>query len=108
MCSQEVWDFVPVLYLKSYVDTRILGESWSPRSVDTPVSTGKTTTSALRDQPRTLSTEELKSSLGQDLSGFYLHPGADPVPQLCIPKIPPGEKWSPRSTDTQACRESKP
>lgn len=35
------------------------GESWSPRSADKPVSTGKTTTAAQRKPPRTLRTQEL-------------------------------------------------
>jgi hypothetical protein len=32
-------------------------------------------------------------------SGFHLHPGANPVPQLPTP-ILPGESWSPRNTNT--------
>lgn len=47
-------------------------ESWSPRSADKPVSTGMTTTSPQRDPPRDLRTQELRSSLGQDPSGFCL------------------------------------
>ena len=65
------------------------GESWSPRSAGTPMSTGKTTTYAQSDQPRALMTWDPRNSLGQDPSGFHLHPGADPVPQLSIPKFLP-------------------
>lgn len=45
----------------------------SPRSADSPVSTGKTTTSVPRDPPRALKIQERRSRLGQDLSGFHLH-----------------------------------
>ena len=50
------------------------------------VSTGNNTTSALRAPPGAPRTQELRSSLGQDHSGFHLHPGADPVTQLSIPR----------------------
>jgi hypothetical protein len=46
----------------------------SPRSVDTPVSTDRTTTSALRDPPRVPRTQELRSSQEQDPSSFHLYP----------------------------------
>ena len=39
-----------------------------------PVSTGKTITSAQRDLPGVLRTQELRSSLGQEPSGLRLHP----------------------------------
>ena len=39
--------------------------------------------------PGTLRTQEQRSSLGQDTSSFQLYPGADPVPQLSIPKFLP-------------------
>lgn len=42
---------------------------------------GKTATSAKKDPPRTLRTQEPRSVLGQEPSGFPLAPGADPVPQ---------------------------
>ena len=38
-----------------------------------PVSTGKTTTSVLKERPRSLRTQELRSSLEQDPPRFYLH-----------------------------------
>jgi hypothetical protein len=62
-------------------------ESWSPRIADKPVSTGKTTTSAQRDMPGTLRTQVQRSILGQDTSTFQLHPGADTLPKLSIPKF---------------------
>jgi hypothetical protein len=40
-----------------------------------------------RDPPRTLRTQELKRKLGQDPSSFHLHPGADPLPQISIPRF---------------------
>jgi hypothetical protein len=66
-----------------------------------PVSTGKATTSAQRNLSGALRTQALRSSLGQDPSGFHLHPGADSglVPQNS--QIPLRENWSPRSTDTE-------
>jgi hypothetical protein len=75
--------------------------------MDKPVSTGKTTTSPLRDFHRTLKTQELGSSQGKDPSRFHLHPGADPVTQLSIPKFLL-ERTDVRSTDIQACRRDKP
>jgi hypothetical protein len=75
--------------------TQILpGESWSPRSADMPVSTGKTTTSAQRDMSGALRTQEPRFAIG-----FFLFPSvprADPVPQLSIPKSLPERNWSPR------------
>jgi hypothetical protein len=50
----------------------LLGESRSSSSADKPLSTGKTTTSAQRDPPRALKTQEPRSCLGQDPSGFGL------------------------------------
>jgi hypothetical protein len=70
-------------------------ESWSPRSADKPVSTGKTTISAQRDMPGTLSTQEQRS-LELDISSFHLHPRADSVPQLSIPKFLPKRTHLPR------------
>jgi hypothetical protein len=53
--------------------TQILsGEKWSPRVADTPASTSKTTTSALRDRPGTLRTQEPMNSLRQNPLGFCL------------------------------------
>jgi hypothetical protein len=66
-------------------DQTPLGESGSPRNADKPVSTSKTTTSAQRDPPRIIRTQEPRNIWGQDPSSFYLHPRADPVPQLTIP-----------------------
>jgi hypothetical protein len=40
------------------------GESWFPRSEDTPVSKDKTNTSASRDLPRDFRKQETLSSLG--------------------------------------------
>ena len=48
------------------------GKSWSLKSADMSVSTGKTSTSAERDLPGTLRTQEQRSSLGQDPSGSHL------------------------------------
>ena len=62
-----------------------VGKHWSIRSVETPVSTSKTTTYAQRDKPRALMTRDPRNGLGQDPSSFHLHPGADPVPQLSPP-----------------------
>jgi hypothetical protein len=62
----------PELALCSDPHTQIPpGESWSPRSADTPVSTGRTT-SALSDPSRIHRAQDPRSSLGQDLSGFHL------------------------------------
>jgi hypothetical protein len=38
---------------------------------------------------------------------FPSAPGADPVPQLSVPKSPLGWSWTPRSADTQAYRRDK-
>ena len=43
----------------------------------------------------TLRTQELRSSLGQEHSGFCLHPRVDLVPCLSKPKCPE-KNWSPR------------
>jgi hypothetical protein len=43
-------------------------KSSSPRSVDRPVSSGKTTTAAQRNLPRTIRTQELRGSLELELS----------------------------------------
>jgi hypothetical protein len=58
----------------------LLGESWSPRSADTPVSTGKTTTFAHKGLPGALRTHDLRSCLGQDPPSFHQCLGNDPVP----------------------------
>jgi hypothetical protein len=55
------------------------------------MSTGKTTTYAQRDPPGTLRTQESVSSLGQARDT-----------QILL-----GESWSPRSTETQACRRDR-
>jgi hypothetical protein len=44
-----------------------------PRSADRPMSTGRTTTAAQRNLPRTLRTQELRSCVGQESSSFCLH-----------------------------------
>jgi len=44
------------------------------RNADTPESRDKTTTSGLRDLPGALRTQDPRSSLGQDPSGFLLTP----------------------------------
>ena len=62
------------------------GGRGSLRSADKPMSTGKTTTFAQRDQLRT---QEWRSSMGQDPSSFcqFLSMmGADPVLQCSTPK----------------------
>ena len=72
-----------------------MGESWSPRSADMPMSlTGKTTTSAQipvpkKDLPRAIRTQEQKNSQEQYPFSFHLHWGADPVPQIFVPKLLP-------------------
>ena len=71
------------------------------------MSTGKTTISVQRDPPRAFMTQDQRSSLGQD-PGFHLHPGADPVSQLSIPKFFQERTGSSRSANTQACRMDKP
>jgi hypothetical protein len=81
ICLQS-WPCATSLYIQIP-----LGESWSPRSADTPMSTGRTTTSAPRDLPGALRTPELMNSPGQDPSSFHLHPGADRLPQFSIPKF---------------------
>ena len=50
-----------------------VGKHWSIRSVETPVSTSKTTTYAQRDKPRALMTRDPRNGLGQDPSSFHLH-----------------------------------
>ena len=69
-----------------------MGESWSPRSDDTPVNTGKTTTSVQipgpkGDPPRAIKIQEPRNSWGQNPSSFCLHLRVDSVPQLSIPKF---------------------
>ena len=68
-----------------------LGESWSPRSAGTHVKTGNTTTVQIPGprgtSPVSSGPKDPRNSQGQDPSGFHLHPGADPVPQLFIPKF---------------------
>jgi chromosome segregation ATPase len=72
--------------------------------VDTPVSTGKTSTSAQRDLTGTLRTQGPRSSMGQDSYGFCLH--LELTLYHSSPN-PPRENWLPASTDTQACRRDK-
>jgi hypothetical protein len=60
-------------------------ESEPPKSADRPVSTGGITTASQRNLPRTLRTQEQRSCLGQESSGFSA-PRADPVPQSYIHK----------------------
>jgi hypothetical protein len=80
--------------------TQILpGETWPPRSVDSPVSIGKTTTSAQRNQSRALRAQEPRSTLRQDPSGFYLYWELICATVLHI-QIPLGESWFPRSANT--------
>ena len=50
-----------------------VGKHWSIRSVETPVSTSKTTTYAQRDKPRALMTRDPRNGLGQDPSSFHLY-----------------------------------
>jgi hypothetical protein len=77
------------LFCATALHTQTPRESLSPSSEDKPVTTGKTTTSAQRDMPGTLRTQEQRSDLGQDPSSFHLHPGANPVLQLSILKFLP-------------------
>jgi hypothetical protein len=63
------------------------GEIWCPRNADTPENTGKATISAPRVLPRDLKTQEPRNRWKQKPSSFCLSPGADPVPQLSIPKF---------------------
>jgi hypothetical protein len=64
----------------------LLSGSEPPRSVDRPVSTGRTTTAAQRNLSRTLRTQEKRNCLGQEGSIFPSEPQADPVPQSYIYK----------------------
>jgi len=84
----------------------LLEESWTPRSADTTVRTGKTTPSAQRDLPGTFRTQEPRSSLGQILQVSVWAQNWSCATDLHI-QIPPRENWSSRSTDTQACRRDK-
>jgi hypothetical protein len=81
------------------------GERWSPRSAYMPRSTGKTTTSAQKGLPRALRTQEPRNSRGHDPSGFLLCP--ELRSQLFHTQILPRETWSPKGTETQACRKDK-
>jgi hypothetical protein len=71
--------------------TQILpGESWSPRSVNTSVSTHFSSNSEHeRVAPRIIRTQEVRKSLGLDPSGFCLHPEANPVTQFSVLKFLP-------------------
>ena len=75
------------------------GESWCPRSAGTPVSTGKTTTSVQRDPHKAIRTQELRSSLGQNPTGFHLPTELILCHSSSYPNVS-GESWSPRSADT--------
>jgi hypothetical protein len=88
----------------------LLPESWSSRSADTPVSTGETTTSA---QISGLRGTQLEPSghRSQGRAGDRIFPVSTCIQDFVTAlhtQIPPGEKWSPRSTDTRACRRDKP
>jgi hypothetical protein len=74
-------------------------ESWSSGSTGTPVSTGNTTTSAPRELPRALRTQDPRSSLGQDPSSFRLCLELTLCHCFPCPK-PLGKSWSPRSANT--------
>jgi hypothetical protein len=87
-----------------------LGESWSPRISDMPVSTGKTTTSVQIPGPRETCPEP-SGHRNQGTSGDRILLVSVCTVKLILQghtQIPPGENWSPRSTDTQACRRDKP
>ena len=60
--------------LVTFFAEELLGESWAPRSADMIVSIGKPTTSAQRDLPSALRTQEPRNGLGQDPSSFPLGP----------------------------------
>ena len=62
------------------------GESWSPRSANKPVSTGKTTTAAQKNLSVTLRTQEQRGGLGEEPSGFPFTPRANHLPQGSIHK----------------------
>jgi hypothetical protein len=54
-------------------------------------------------------TQKPRNIWGQDNPGFCLHPGADPVPQLSIPKFHPERACLPGDPgDTQAYKRDKP
>ena len=81
-----------------------VGKHWSIRSVETPVSTSKTTTYAQRDKPRALMTRDPRNGLAQDQLPVQMETGrilSQVVPQfLC--HSPPclglfGRKLDPRS-----------
>jgi hypothetical protein len=91
------WSWSCAIVLHTYI---LLGESWSPRSADTPVSTGKTTTSAQIPGPRgtlpeptgqgnqgTAKNRILLVSACSGRRSCAIMPGTDPVPQLSIPKF---------------------
>jgi hypothetical protein len=69
------------------------GKSWSSRSVDTPESTSKTTTSAQIPGPRETSPEPSghrnQGPVRDRILPVSVWPRADPVPQLSIPKFCP-------------------
>jgi hypothetical protein len=75
-----------------------IAPGWSKphRSVNKPVSVGRTTTSAQRNLPGTLRTQELRGCLGQESLVSVCSQS-----WLCSTKlhtqILPGENWSPRS-----------
>ena len=85
------------------------GKSGSPRSADMPVSTGKTTTSVQIPGPRETCPEP-SGHRNQGTSGDRILLVSVCTVKLILQghtQIPPGENWSPRSTDTQACRRDK-
>jgi hypothetical protein len=65
-----------------------------------PVSTGKTTTSVLRDLPGSPQDTGTKEQPGTGSFWFLNALGADPVPQQFHTQIPLGESWFPRSAHT--------
>ena len=89
-----------------------LGKSWSPRSANTPVSTGKTTTSTQIPGPRgSFQNHQDTETKEQPGTGSFWFPSALrswPCTTALHTQIPPGENWSPRSTDTQVCRREEP
>jgi hypothetical protein len=89
------------------------GGSKSPRSAYTPMSTGNTITSPQIPGPRGVPLTEPSGYRNPGSAG-----GRILLVSVCSPKlflyhnsptqILPGENWSPRSTDTEACRRDKP
>jgi hypothetical protein len=59
------------------------------------------------DPLRAIRTHDPRNSRGQDPSGFICTLSW-PCATALHTQILPGENWSPRSTDTQACRRNKP